>query len=216
LSGTALPHADADSPRSVAASAALVREFVRDVIRHAHCETRSAGVETMRARATLLGHPIHQMLVVLPLGAFVTAVVLDVVTMFRPISELSIAAFWSLVIGSIGAVIAAVFGLVDWTKIPKRTRAKRVGVFHALTNVSVLALFVVAALLRMDRDYYFVNGGILAIELVAFALAGVGGWLGGELVDRMGIGVHEGAHPNAPSSLQDPRKVPTATPTGAL
>ncbi len=165
----------------------------------------------MRARATLLGHPIHQMLVAVPLGAFVTAVVLDVVTMFRPISELSITAFWSLVIGSIGAVLAAIFGLVDWTKIPKHTRAKRVGVFHALTNVAVLTLFVVAALLRVDRDYYFVSGSILAIELVAFALAGLGGWLGGELVDRMGIGVHEGAHPNAPSSLQDPSKTPTAT-----
>jgi len=170
----------------------------------------------MRARATLLGHPIHQMLVVLPLGAFVTAVVLDVVTMFRSISELSIAAFWSLVIGSVGAVLAAIFGLIDWTKIPKHTRAKRVGVFHALTNVGVLALFVVAALLRIDRDYYFVSGGILAIELVAFALAGLGGWLGGELVDRMGIGVHEGAHPNAPSSLQNPHKVPAATPTGVF
>lgn len=169
----------------------------------------------MRARATLLGHPIHQMLVVLPLGAFVTAVVLDVVTMFRSISELSIAAFWSIVIGACGAVLAAVFGLIDWTKIPKNTRAKRVGIFHALTNVTVLVLFVVAGLLRMDRDYYFVTGTILAIELVAFALAGLGGWLGGELVDRLGIGVHEGAHPNAPSSLDDPRKVPpsSAAPT---
>jgi len=173
----------------------------------------------MRARATLLGHPIHQILIVLPLGLYVCAVVFDIVTMFRPISELSIAAFWNIVVGSIGAVLAAVFGLIDWTKIPKNTRARRIGIVHALVNTGVLVLFVISALLRIDRDYYFVTNGVLVLELIAFVMAGVGGWLGGELVDRLGIGVHEGANPNAPSSLSgrgttDTRLPPTsATPT---
>ena len=170
----------------------------------------------MRARATLLGHPIHQMLIVLPLGLYVCAVVFDIVTMFRPISELSVAAFWNIVVGSIGAVLAAVFGLIDWTKIPKNTRAKRIGAIHGLVNVGVLALFVVSAFLRFDRDYYFVTNTALVLEILAFAMAGVGGWLGGELVDRLGIGVHEGANPNAPSSLSgrgptDTRVPPTTT-----
>jgi uncharacterized membrane protein len=174
----------------------------------------------MRARATLLGHPIHQILIVLPLGLFVCAVVFDVVTMFRPIAELSIASFWNIVVGSIGAVLAAVFGLIDWTKIPKNTRAKRIGVVHALTNVGVLALFVIAAFLRYDNTSYFVTTPALVLELIAFAMAGVGGWLGGELVDRLGIGVHDGANPNAPSSLSgrattDTRMPPSTTNTGA-
>jgi uncharacterized membrane protein len=158
------------------------------------------------------------MLIVLPLGLYVCAVVFDVVTMFRPISELSIAAFWNIVVGSIGAVLAAVFGFIDWSKIPKNTRAKRIGVLHAVLNVTVLTLFVISAFLRIDRDYYFVTTGILVLELLAFAIAGAAGWLGGELVDRLGIGVHEGANPNAPSSLSgrsptDTRVPPTTTTT---
>jgi uncharacterized membrane protein len=165
----------------------------------------------MKARATLLGHPIHQMLIVIPLGLWVTAVIFDVITMFRPSPALSIAAFWNIVAGSIGAVLAAVFGLIDWTKIPNGTNAKRVGVMHALVNVGVLILFVIAAGLRWDNADYVATTGALVIELVAFALGGLGGFLGGELVGRFGIGVLEGAHPNAPSSLGRGRTVGTAT-----
>jgi hypothetical protein len=44
-------------------------------------------------------------------------------------------------------------------------------------------------------------------------MAVVSGWLGGELVERMGIGVHEGAHPDAPSSLRGGRlDVPNTRP----
>lgn len=155
----------------------------------------------MRAKATLLGHPVHQILIVLPLGLYMCAVVFDVVTAFRPIAELSIAAFWNILVGTIGGLFAAVFGLIDWVHIPRGTRAKRVGILHAITMVGVVALFAVSAFLRIDRDYYFATNGALVLELAGFALAGLGGWLGGELVDRLGIGVHEGANANAPSSL---------------
>jgi uncharacterized membrane protein len=175
----------------------------------------------MKARATLLGHPIHQMLVVVPLGLFVIATVFDVITMFRPMAELSIAAFWNIVAGSIGAGLAAVFGLIDWTKIPKDTRAKRIGVYHALANVAVLTLFVIAVVLRWDNASYVATTSVLMLELGGFVLGGLGGYLGGELVDRFGIGVHEGAHPNAPSAFDragqptEPTIPHGATPTGA-
>lgn len=156
----------------------------------------------MRARATLLGHSIHQMLIVVPLGLYVIAVVFDVITVFRPIPELTIASFWNIVAGSIGAVVAAVFGVIDWTKIPPGTRARRIGVLHAGANVILLALFVIVALLRYDNPGYAVSSQALVLELVAFAFAGMGGWLGGELIDRLGIGVDEGAHPDATSSLR--------------
>ena len=165
----------------------------------------------MKARATLLGHPIHQMLIVVPLGLFVIAVLFDVINAFRPTTELSIASFWNIVAGSIGAVVAAVFGLIDWTKIPDGTRAKRFGVFHAVTNVGVLALFVAAAVLRWDNVSYAATTPALMLELFGFVLGGVGGWLGGELVDRFGIGVHDGAHPNATSSPFESDPVPAVS-----
>ncbi|HET6583219.1 MAG TPA: DUF2231 domain-containing protein [Nannocystaceae bacterium] len=167
----------------------------------------------MRAKATLLGHPVHQILIVLPLGLYMCAVVFDVVTMFRPVAELSIAAFWNIVVGTIGGLLAAVFGLIDWLSIPKGTRAKRVGIFHALTMVSVVALFTISAFLRFDRDDYFVTTAALVLELAGFALAGLGGWLGGELVDRLGVGVHEGANVDAPSSLSGRPATATTTAT---
>jgi uncharacterized membrane protein len=94
--------------------------------------------------------------------------------------------------------------LIDYLAIPKGTRAKSVGMVHGLGNVVVLVLFLVSCLLR-----YYSTGPIpylpstlaLVCSFVGFALAGVTGWLGGELVDRLSIGVDEGANVNAPSSL---------------
>lgn len=168
-------------------------------------------MDDMRAKATLLGHPVHQILIVLPLGLYMCAVVFDVITAFRPIAELSIAAFWNILVGTLGGLLAAVFGLIDWVNIPSGTRAKRVGILHAITMVGVVALFAAAGFLRFDRDYYFVTNGALVLELAGFALAGLGGWLGGELVDRLGVGVHEGAHVDAPSSLSGRPTTATAT-----
>jgi uncharacterized membrane protein len=39
------------------------------------------------------------------------------------------------------------------------------------------------------------------LSFMGAGLALLTGWLGGELVDRLGVGVDDGAHPNAPSSL---------------
>ena len=41
----------------------------------------------------------------------------------------------------------------------------------------------------------------IALELIALGLGSVTGWLGGELVDRLGVGVDDGAHLNAPNSI---------------
>jgi len=155
----------------------------------------------MRARATLLGHPIHQMLIPIPIGAFVIAIVLDLVARFRPMPELAGAATWNGIVGIVGGLLAAVFGLVDWTKIPRGTRAKRLGVLHALLNVCVVGLFALATALRWDNLDRMATTGVLATELVAVALLSVSGWIGGELLDRLGIGVYDDAHPDAPSSL---------------
>ena len=160
----------------------------------------------MKARATLLGHPIHQMLVVLPLGLFVIAVLFDLIHAFRPTPELSIASYWNIVAGCVGAVVAAVFGVIDWTKIPSGTRAKKYGTAHGLASVVLLAVFVLAAGLRAESVSYTATTTVLVLELGGFALGGLVGFLGGELIGRFGIGVLEGAHPNAarPASARMP------------
>src|ERR687893_681169 len=92
--------------------------------------------------------------------------------------------------GVIGGLAAAVFGLIDWLAIPSGTRAKAVGMWHGATNVVMVTLFIASWLFRADAPG---DPGIVAIVLsfVAVGLASLGGFLGGELVVRLGVGVAE-------------------------
>jgi len=155
----------------------------------------------MRSRARALGHPIHPMLVVFPLGLFVTATVFDLVELLSGDQTFGQVGYWNIAAGIIGAVLAAVTGLIDWTAVPAGTRAKRLGLLHAAANTVVLLLFLTSWLARMDNTEHVAGGGWFAVEVVAVAIGGVAAWMGGELVDRLGIGVDENAHPDAPSSL---------------
>ncbi|AKF05274.1 DUF2231 domain-containing protein [Sandaracinus amylolyticus] len=155
----------------------------------------------MEARAKLFGHPIHQMLIPIPFGLLATGAVLDIVAQFFDDRAITVVSFWNIAIGVVTGLLAAVFGLMDYTKIPRGTRAKRVGLVHGVGNVIVLGLFTAALYLRADEYRFGVEGLPLWLEIGGLALAGITGWLGGELVDRLAIGVDPDAHPDAPSSL---------------
>jgi uncharacterized membrane protein len=140
------------------------------------------------------------MLIVFPLGLLATSVVFDIVHLATGTAHFADIAFYMIISGVVGGLLAAVFGLVDWLSIPKHTRAKRVGAIHGLGNVVVTGLFAVSWLLRYDAPGA-PEGIAIALSFVGAALALVTGWLGGELVDRLGVGVDSGAHLDAPSSL---------------
>lgn len=155
----------------------------------------------MEARAKAFGHAIHPVLIPFPLGLLSTAAIFDVIYLFTDSGAVANASFFVIAAGVVGGLLAAVFGLVDWTAVPAGTRAKRVGAVHGLGNVVVVVLFAVSWLLRLPESDY--RPGLLAVVL-SIAGAGVStvtGWLGGELVERLAIGVDDGAHPDAPSSL---------------
>lgn len=155
----------------------------------------------MEARAKLLGHPIHQMLIVFPLGLLATSFFFDLIHVFAHVEGMAIASFWMIAAGIIGGLAAAVFGLIDWLAIPDGTRAKAVGMWHGGGNVVVVGLFAASWLLRRPTPAAPPLAPIV-LSAIAVALALVTGWLGGELVDRLGVGVDEAAHLNAPSSLR--------------
>jgi uncharacterized membrane protein len=155
----------------------------------------------MKTRVRALGHPVHPMLIVFPLGLFVTAVVFDLVQLISDDNTFGQVGYWNIAAGLIGAVFAAVTGLVDWTAIPAGTRAKRVGRLHAGGNTVVLLLFLISWLVRMNNTDHVAGGGVFTLEVIALLVSGVAAWLGGELVDRLGIGVDDNANPDAPSSL---------------
>ena len=161
----------------------------------------------MESKAKALGHPIHQMLIPFPFGLLATSVIFDLVYLLWGNTAMVTVSFWMIVAGSIGAIVAAPFGLIDWLAIPKNTRAKTVGMIHGLGNVVVLLLFLGSCYLRYSSPSitpYLPDTTALALSFVGFALAGVTGWLGGELVDRLAVGVDDGAHLDAPSSLKGP------------
>jgi uncharacterized membrane protein len=154
----------------------------------------------MESRAKLFGHPIHQMLIVFPLGLLASSLFFDVIGLATNHAGLVQAAWYMIAAGVVSGLIAAVFGLIDFLGIPGGTRAKRVGMLHGVGNVIVVLLFAASWFLRRGHP---ANPGTLPVILsaVGAGLGGVTGWLGGELVDRLGVGVDDGAHLDAPSSL---------------
>jgi len=154
----------------------------------------------MEAKAKLFGHPIHQMLIVFPLGLLATAFFFDIGWMATHKPGLAVAAYYMIAAGIVGGLAAAVFGLIDWLSIPSGTRAKAIGVWHGLGNVVVVALFAASWWLRRGTVEVPPTGAFVLAGL-AVAIALVTGWLGGELVDRLGVGVDDGAHLNAPNSM---------------
>lgn len=156
----------------------------------------------MESRLKLLGHPVHPMLIVFPLGLLSTAVIFDVIDLAGGPDVFGDVAYWNIIAGLIGGVLAAAAGAFDLLAIPSGTRAKRIAVLHALVNTGVILLFAGVWAVRMAADHRGAGGGLLAIELVALGIAGVGAWFGGELVDRLGVGVDRDADLNATNSLR--------------
>lgn len=154
----------------------------------------------MEARAKLLGHAVHPMLIPYPLALLTTAIIFDAIRLFTGNPFWSTIAFWMICAGIIGALAAALFGFIDWRGIPGNTRARRVGAVHGVGNVVMVALFAGAWFLR-SADPGNPTTLALVLELAGGALGLFTGWLGGELVGRHGLAVDDGANLNSPSSL---------------
>lgn len=155
----------------------------------------------MESKVRLLGHPVHPMLIVFPLGLLATSVIFDILELITGNEDFYVAAAYVMAAGIVGGLVAALVGLLDWLAIPRNTRARSVGRWHGLGNLTVVLLFAASWLIRAAADGWDPNAAALVLGFAGFALAGVSGWLGGELVDRLGVGVDPGADLNAPSSL---------------
>ena len=138
----------------------------------------------MKSRARILGHPLHQILIVFPLGLLATSFFFDLGWLAFGKAELAIVAQWLIFAGVIGGLIASIFGIIDWLAIPRGTRAWRVGAWHGGGNTLVAILYATSWIVRRDAPEH--------PDAIAIALSGMGvlltvvtGWLGSELADRM-------------------------------
>ena len=84
---------------------------------------------------------------------------------------------------------------------PGRHRIEDVEAAERRGRLRWRGIFAVVWLMRGDTPDTAPTTNLFLLEVVALALGSVAGWLGGELVDRLGVGVDDGAHLDAPSSL---------------
>lgn len=154
----------------------------------------------MESRVKFFGHAAHPILIVFPLGLLATGVVFDAIYIIWGSGSMALVAYWMIFAGIIGGILAAPFGWINWFAIPGGTRAKSVGLIHGLGNTVVLILFAASCWLRYDAP----AAPQLPDHILSFAgalLSVVTGWLGGELVGRLGVGVDDNANLDAPNSL---------------
>lgn len=137
------------------------------------------------------GHPLHPILVTVPIGAWVASLVFDLASRWAGEPEVFVkASFWLIGIGVVGALVAAVFGLLDLLTIPRGTRTFTTGIAHMALNLIVVAIYAVDfALRRGQLEQAPVPLGPLTLSVVALALLAVSGWLGGTLTYRYGVRV---------------------------
>jgi uncharacterized membrane protein len=146
----------------------------------------------MKSKAAIGNHPIHPMLVPIPIGAFFIALVGDILHSARPEDpfwyDLS---FTCIGIGLVFALTAAVFGAIDYLGVRMSGQAFRLASLHAILNISMAILYAASFLLR--RHNAAVAPGrwplAMALALAAFLLLGVSGWIGGKLAYEHRVGV---------------------------
>jgi len=160
----------------------------------------------MSTPASIAKHPVHPMLVVLPMGLWIFSLIADLIAAAGWITPWNEVAFYTMAGGIVGAVIAAVPGLIDFFSITD-PRSRRIGLYHLTGNLAATAIFGVNFYLRATSG----PGGFLplGLSIAAIALVGFGGWLGGELVYVHGIGVEPPQRRPSGGNVRDasPRKL---------
>lgn len=136
------------------------------------------------------GHPLHPIIVTVPIGAWLSSFIFYLFAIFGDNKSAYIQGAQLLIaIGVIAAVIAAVFGLIDLLRVESKTRARKIGLTHMVINLIVVALFIISFIIQSLSDYGDVNVAAFVIIIIGLALLAVSGWLGGKLVFHYGVRV---------------------------
>jgi uncharacterized membrane protein len=147
------------------------------------------GKRPVSALAGPYGHPIHPIVVTVPIGAWVASLLFDLLGYASDDPEpFAIGARWLIAIGIIGALVAAGFGVLDLLAIPRRTRAASVAVTHMAINLVAVVVFAVSLGLRVGESGSTQTPPLL-LSLAGLALLGVSGYLGGKLAYGYGVRV---------------------------
>jgi uncharacterized membrane protein len=140
----------------------------------------------MRTPASIAGHPIHPMLVPIPVGLWIFSLVCDIVfTVGGKNPEWATVALYTMGGGIVGALLAAVPGLIDLLSLPPGPR--KIALFHMSINLAVVVLYVVNLWMRARGPGD--PGALMWLSLASIGLLAASGWLGGKLVYELGVAV---------------------------
>lgn len=142
------------------------------------------GVEST---AAIAGHPLHHMLVALPIGLLIGALASDIAFLSTGDPFWARGSFWLLIGGIVTALVAAVPGFIDFMTID-RVRGVWVSWAHMIGNLVIVGLALVNVGLRLNDPVAGLQDWGFWISLGSVALLLFTGWLGGELAYRYGIG----------------------------
>jgi nitrite reductase/ring-hydroxylating ferredoxin subunit/uncharacterized membrane protein len=157
------------------------------------------------ASGTVIGHPLHPLLVTLPIGAWSSALVFDALGDDDAASTL-------VALGLLTALPTAFTGMHDWSSTHGAER--RIGLLHAGFNSIALSAYAGSWLARRSGR----RGLGVVLSLVGMSAVGGGGWLGGHLAYAMGVGVDTTAFQHSEpewTDLGEPSEVVAGTLTGA-
>jgi uncharacterized membrane protein len=139
----------------------------------------------MKTPASIAGHPIHPMLVAVPIGLWIFSLVCDLVRVSGAGGEnWRLVALYTLAGGIAGALVAAVPGLIDLLSLP--APVKRTALIHMTINLAVVALYAVNLWLRLQGAQ---ESTVVWLSVVGIGFLVVSGWLGGKMVYEHGVGV---------------------------
>jgi uncharacterized membrane protein len=153
----------------------------------------------MKSKAAIGNHPLHPAVVVVPIGSWFAALVGDVAYQTTGLDFWYHFAYYTMMIGLIGALAAAVLGFIDYFGVRMSDAGRRVATTHMAINLVVAALYGVNLWMRHDNGAMTGSRWTMAflLEVGCFLALGVSGWLGGKLSYEHKVGVAEHADPEA-------------------
>lgn len=156
----------------------------------------------MQGKAVIGNHPIHPMLVALPIGFFVGAAVSDIISIWGNPAFWPVMSRWLIAFGVIGALLAALFGFIDYFTAPMSNVTKRTATTHMGLNLIVVVIYAASFFVRLNAPtatlgyiFSFLGLGILAVS----------GWYGGAIAYVGLVGTVQQSASTVEGHVTDPR-----------
>jgi len=141
-------------------------------------------------KGTWLGHPLHPILVHVPMAMWPGALIFDLLSRWNGNAMVRLS-FYAIVFGLVASLLTVPAGVVDWTGIKKEKPAWKLGLYHMILNLVVAVLFAINLGLRVHtfRKETIVTGAPLALSIIGTALLIGSAYFGGLMVYDYGISV---------------------------